>query len=95
MPLTLLSPAGIEAARRTLTGWSVEGQALQRTFTFSDYGATIAFVNAVARIAVEQDHHPVLVVGYDRCEVRWSTHTASGITEKDLSCAKLVDRLTG
>ena len=52
-----------------------------------------AFVNAVAWIAHEQDHHPELVVGYRTCEVRYSTHAIGGISENDFICAAKVDAL--
>lgn len=84
----------LAAARLSLPGWQVHaGVELRRTFTFPDYDATIAFVNAVARIAVEQDHHPELLVGYGTCEVRWSTHSVGGISQRDFDCAGLVDEI--
>jgi 4a-hydroxytetrahydrobiopterin dehydratase len=50
-------------------------------------------VNAVAWLAHRGDHHPDLQVGYNRCTVRWSTHSAGGITLKDLICAAQVEAL--
>ena len=82
--------------------WSVEtadgspqtqALALVRSFRFPDFHHTMAFVNAVAWIAHEADHHPDLTVGYNRCQVRWSTHSAGGLTPKDLACAAQVDAL--
>lgn len=88
------TPDEVSAAMRSLPGWQEHaGVELRRTFTFPDYDATIAFVNAVARIAVEQDHHPELLVGYSTCEVRWSTHSVGGISQNDFACARLVDGL--
>jgi 4a-hydroxytetrahydrobiopterin dehydratase len=53
----------------------------------------MAFVNAVAWVATRADHHPDLAVGYDRCEVAWSTHSTGGVTLNDVICAARVDRL--
>src|SRR5690606_8959338 len=54
----------------TVPAWRVENERLVREFRFDNYYATMAFVNAVAWIAHQQDHHPELTVGYNRCTVR-------------------------
>lgn len=76
-----------------LINWTAAADAIERHFDFPDFHHTMAFVNAVAWIAHEADHHPDLVVGYNRCHVRWSTHSAQGVTLKDLACAAQVDAL--
>jgi 4a-hydroxytetrahydrobiopterin dehydratase len=53
----------------------------------------MAFVNAVAFIAHTQDHHPDLQVGYNKCRVEYSTHSAGGLSEKDFSAAHAVNKL--
>ena len=53
----------------------------------------MAFVNAVAWIAHQADHHPDLEVGYQRVVVRWQTHAVAGLTDTDFSCSVRVDRL--
>ncbi len=74
-------------------GWQQQGGTIVKTFSFQDYHRTIAFVNAVAWIAHRQDHHPELVVGYNTCRVEYTTHSAGGLSDKDLVCAALVDAL--
>jgi 4a-hydroxytetrahydrobiopterin dehydratase len=66
---------------------------LERTFRFKDYYQTIAFVNAVAWVAHQQDHHPELVVHYNRCQVRFTTHNVGGISINDFICAAWIDQL--
>lgn len=78
---------------RALPGWTLEGNAIEKTFRFADYPATITFVNAVAAIAQREDHHPDLSVHYDHCTVTWSTHSAGGVTMNDIVCAAQVDDL--
>ncbi len=73
--------------------WSVVDQALQADFRFSNFQRTMAFVNAVAAIAHEQDHHPDMRVGYGHCQLRFATHSAGGITLNDLACAARVNAL--
>lgn len=89
-----LARDAIEAALRALSGWAEDDGTLRKTFTFANYYATLAFVNAVAWIAHREDHHPDLTVSYNRCVVAWSTHDAGGITRNDLVCAAKVERLS-
>jgi 4a-hydroxytetrahydrobiopterin dehydratase len=53
----------------------------------------MGFVNALAHVANAEDHHPDLEVGYNYCNVRFSTHDAGGLTEKDFICAAKADAL--
>jgi len=88
-----LDDSAIDEALRTLPGWFRDGGVLRKAYSFPDYYRTIAFVNAVAWIANQQDHHPDLDVHYNRCGVEFSTHDAGGITLNDLICAARVDAL--
>jgi len=88
-----LSDAELAADLGTLPGWAQVDGALAKTFRFADYRATIAFVNAIAAIANDEDHHPDLTVHYDHCGVSWSTHSAGGVTRNDSICAAKVERL--
>ena len=75
--------------------WAVtdDGKAIQRSFRFKNYYETIAFVNMQAWIANREDHHPDLEVGYNRCVVRFSTHSVGGLSENDFICAAKLDAL--
>lgn len=92
-----LSPDRIPDYRAQVPEWSVveDGQAITRTFRFPDYYRTMAFVNALAYVAHEQDHHPDLGVHYDRCVVRYSTHDVGGLSDNDFICAAKADALAG
>ncbi len=80
-----------------LPGWRVEGAGAQavltRTVECKDFHHTMAFVNAVAWVAHQQDHHPDMLVGYNRCTLRWSTHSVGGLSINDFICAARVDAL--
>jgi 4a-hydroxytetrahydrobiopterin dehydratase len=86
-----LDATAIDAQLAVLPRWSVVDGALQASFGFTDWWETIAFVNALAWMVHAQDHHPDLAVGYDRCTVRWTTHSAGGITVNDFICAARTD----
>ncbi|MGE0348024.1 4a-hydroxytetrahydrobiopterin dehydratase [Hydrogenophaga sp.] len=74
-------------------GWKLIDGALEKTYTFANYHATMAFVNALAWIAHREDHHPDLAVSYSRCTVRFNTHDVGGISVSDIHCAAAVDAL--
>ncbi len=87
----------LENALAVLSDWAcVQGQ-LQREFRFNDYHHTMAFVNAVADIAHREDHHPEILVGYNRCTVRYSTHSVNqgrgGLSHNDFICAAKIDQI--
>jgi 4a-hydroxytetrahydrobiopterin dehydratase len=66
---------------------------ISRTFRFKNYYQTIAFVNAVAWVSHQEDHHPDMEVSYNRCRVRYSTHSVGGLSENDFICAAKLDAL--
>ena len=88
-----------EAAQRLMgqldAGWKLveEGRAIRRELKFRDFYRTMSFVNALAHVANLEDHHPDLEVGYDYCNVRFSTHAIGGLSENDFICAAKVDSL--
>ncbi len=76
-----------------LPGWQREVRAISRTFRFSGWLETLAFVNAVGWMAHRQDHHPDLAVHFNHCIVRWHTHSVDGLSENDFVCAARTDAL--
>ncbi len=94
-----VAPMDADSARDMLdqlTDWELDksGKAIARSFQFKNYYQTIAFVNALAWIAHEEDHHPDLQVGYNRVEVRFSTHSIGGLSQNDFICAAKIDALS-
>ena len=93
----ILSATQVIAGLAKLSGWKLHGDgpdvAIEKTFAFNSYLRTMAFVNAVAYIAEQQDHHPELLVRYKTCSVRFNTHDVLGITQSDFACAALIDAL--
>jgi 4a-hydroxytetrahydrobiopterin dehydratase len=88
-----LSADQIKAQLRVLPAWSLGDGAITRTYHFDDYYRTLAFVNALAFMVHREDHHPDLRVGYNRCEVRFNTHSVGGVSENDLICAAKTDAI--
>ncbi|MHB8454746.1 MAG: 4a-hydroxytetrahydrobiopterin dehydratase [Acidiferrobacterales bacterium] len=94
---TALDQAGAAALLAQTPGWSLGKDAAEigRTFKFSNYYETMAFVNALAWIAHREDHHPDIEVGYSQCRVRYSTHALKGLSENDFICAAKINQLLG
>ena len=76
-----------------LKGWIVEDGKLVKLYAFKNYYETMAFVNALAWVSHREDHHPDLVVGYNKCRVEYSTHSIGGLSENDFICAAKADAL--
>jgi 4a-hydroxytetrahydrobiopterin dehydratase len=74
-------------------GWKLASGCIEKRFDFQNYHQTMAFVNALAWVAHMQDHHPDLLVSYNRCTVRFNTHSVGGISINDFICAAKVDAL--
>lgn len=75
--------------------WSLnsESKEISRRFHFKNYYQTMAFVNAAAWIAHQEDHHPDMEVGYNHCHIRYSTHAIGGLSENDFICAAKINAL--
>jgi 4a-hydroxytetrahydrobiopterin dehydratase len=88
-----LSPVQIKRHLTKVKHWKSTGAEISRTFNFKNYYETMAFVNAMAYLAHQADHHPDLEVGYNKCVVHYTSHDAGGLSEKDFACAAQVDKL--
>jgi 4a-hydroxytetrahydrobiopterin dehydratase len=90
-----LEASQIETLLVEVPGYKTDAQrsAISKEYGFKDFYQTIGFVNAVAFIANQEDHHPDLLVSYAKCRVSFSTHDAGGLTENDFICAARVNAL--
>lgn len=82
-----LSDIAIQRELGKLPGWSRRGDVLTKTFTFATFPDAIAFVTRVADLAETADHHPDLDIRYTKIVCSLSTHSAGGITQKDIDLA--------
>lgn len=90
-----LSRAEAKKLLDEIPGWKLSDTAseISRAWKFGNYYETIAFVNALAWVVHREDHHPDLEVSYNRCTVRFSTHSVRGLSENDFICAAKISAL--
>jgi 4a-hydroxytetrahydrobiopterin dehydratase len=88
-----LDKVKISALLQRLDGWQQTESRILKTYQFKNFHQTMAFVNAVAWIAHREGHHPDLHVGFNRCEVSYTTHAIAGLSENDFICAAKIDAL--
>lgn len=90
-----LEDGELQAALAGVPEWSELNGAIQRTFQFPDFVASMKFVDQVAAAAEQAQHHPDILIRYNKVTLTLSTHDANGITEKDFALAKKVDGMVG
>jgi 4a-hydroxytetrahydrobiopterin dehydratase len=92
--MATLSEQKIEQCLRE-SAWRREGQSIVRDLEFEDFAEAIAFVNAVADLAEEANHHPdILVHGWKKVRLELSTHSEGALTQADFDLASRIDTLS-
>jgi 4a-hydroxytetrahydrobiopterin dehydratase len=88
-----LSRDEIDRRLATLNGWTLDGDAIRKQFTFKGFPEAVAFVDRLVPEAEAADHHPDILINYKRVTLTWSTHSEGGLTEKDFAGAQMADRV--
>lgn len=87
----------IAAAMAVLSSWKVEHEKIVRQFNFKNYYQTLEFINTIATIIHQEDHHPEILITYNRCIIRFDTHSVNngqgGLSHNDFICAAKIDAL--
>lgn len=84
------------ASRLRRLAWEREGDEIVREWRFDDFQEAIAFVNRVAEVAEEANHHPdIFVHGWNKVKLSLTNHSAGGLTEVDFTMAARFDELDG
>lgn len=91
--MNLLNDEQIAAALAGLPGWQRAGDAITTTVELADFRAAMLYTGAVAYLAEEANHHPDILIRWNRVTLTLSTHSAGGLTENDLSLAKRIAAL--
>lgn len=88
-----LSDDEIRTELARLPEWSETGEAIQRTYRFKDFVASMGFVTRVAEEAERGQHHPDILIRFNKVTLTLSTHDAGGITMKDFGLAAKADSM--
>jgi 4a-hydroxytetrahydrobiopterin dehydratase len=86
-----LSSDQIQKELKNLSGWELDDGAIRRDWEFKDFSEALIFINRVGSLAEKHDHHPEIFNVYNKVNLRFSTHSAGGITEKDFEIARDID----
>jgi 4a-hydroxytetrahydrobiopterin dehydratase len=77
-----------------MSEWRQEGETLVRDLKFKDFAEAMAYVNRVADLAEEVNHHPdILVHGWNNVRLTLTTHSAGGLTDNDFQMAQRIDAM--
>jgi 4a-hydroxytetrahydrobiopterin dehydratase len=88
-----LSLEEAEQRIKSLPGWRLEGDEIRKQYAFKGFVEAVAFVNRIAPEVEAADHHPDILISHRRVTLAYSTHSESGLTEKDFAGAATADRL--
>lgn len=94
--LNLLSVVKINENLGKISGWNLSdnGKSITKNFKFENFKKAISFVNYVAEIAEQEQHHPDLrIYNYNNLEIKFTTHSADGLTQKDFDVASRIDEM--
>ena len=89
-----LSHEETEELLREIPQWSLSEKSIQRESHFKDFRQAMDFVNNVASIANDQDHHPDIFISYNKVRLILSTHKIGGLSLNDFIMAAKIDLLT-
>jgi 4a-hydroxytetrahydrobiopterin dehydratase len=88
---TLITEDDARALLLELPGWTYARNGIEREYTFAGFPEAVAFVNRLVAPSEDADHHPDIQIHYRRVLVRYTTHSAPGLTEKDFAGARQAD----
>jgi 4a-hydroxytetrahydrobiopterin dehydratase len=93
--MPVLTDDQIASALASLPGWARDGNTIRKTFAFAGFPQAVDFVARLVPGAEAADHHPDLAINYRRVTVSYTTHSAGGLTEKDVAGARVADEQAG
>ncbi len=91
--MKVLAHEEIHSRLRTLVGWALTPQGIQKQYELADFRSVMNLVNRVADLAEEANHHPDIFINYDKVTFTLTTHDAGGITERDFSLASRIEAI--
>jgi len=90
---TVLSDAEIQRALEQLPGWKQNGNAIERAFQFENFVKAMEFVNRIAEAAEALNHHPDILINYNKVTLTLVSHDSGGVTQRDIRMAGRTNEL--
>ena len=90
----LLNEEEIGAGLVNAPQWRQAGNEIYRSFTLTSFPAALMFAAAVGHLAERANHHPDILIQYNKVTLKLSTHSAGGLTKQDFSLAREIDMIT-
>lgn len=87
-----LSDREIKSQLSKLSGWVIKDDCLIKEFKFADFTAAMEFINTLAAVAEELNHHPDWSNSYNKVLIKLTTHSEGGLSSKDLAFAKAAEK---
>jgi 4a-hydroxytetrahydrobiopterin dehydratase len=91
---TVLSQAEIQQVLQQLPGWTQNGHAIERKFQFDNFVKAMEFVNHIAEAAEAVNHHPDILISYNKVTLSLVSHDSGGVTQRDIKMAGRINELT-
>ena len=89
----LIPKTDLNAWIKKIPEWDLEDKSVTRAVEFDSFSEAIDFVNDVAEIAEDAQHHPDIDVRYTRVTLTLTTHDKGGLTAADFEMAGRIDTL--
>ena len=89
----VLSEAEVRQSLQQLPGWKQNGKAIERVFQFENFVKAMDFVNQIAEAAEAVNHHPDILVNYNKVTLALVSHDSGGVTQRDIKMAGRINEL--
>ena len=90
---SVLSQSEVGQSLKVLPGWSAGDNSIERVFEFKDFAGAMEFVNRVAAAAEAANHHPDILINYNRVKLTLTSHDAGGVTQRDIRMAGNINKV--
>ncbi len=92
---TVLLDSEIQQALQTLPGWRKNGNVIQRVYEFPGFREAMSFVNKIAEAAEAANHHPDILINYNKVTLTLVSHDSGGVTQRDIRMARKISEVGG
>lgn len=89
----VLTTSEIQVALRDLAGWETRDNSIVRVFQFRDFLGAIVFVNKIAAAAEAANHHPDILINYNKVTLTLVSHDSGGVTQRDIRMAGIINEI--